>query len=107
MIVLRIRNGTHVLLHFSNCRYDWEFIGALMQGYSGSFVLVGFMRLICLFAFNGQDATDYFHGTILYFSLNVVILSVVAFSIPIFLRDDYVKSHLNKKDDLDVNASYQ
>ena len=65
-----------------------DYIGSLMQGFSCSFMFVSFLRLICLLSFPGQDDQSYFKGTILYFSMNIVILTAMAITIPCFLRSD-------------------
>lgn len=59
------------------------FVGPLMQGFQLSFVLVTFVRLICLLVFNSQDSVAYLHSTILYFSLNVAILAVMVITVPV------------------------
>jgi len=73
-----------------------EYIGSLMQGFSGSFLLVSLLRLICLISFPGQDDRSYFSGTILYFSMNIVILSIMAITIPFFLRSDIMISIMRR-----------
>lgn len=60
-----------------------SYTGPLMQGYQMSFVLVAFVRLICLLPFNSQDSSSYIHGTILYFSINVAVLTLMLISVPL------------------------
>lgn len=61
-----------------------QFVVSLMQGFSLSYVLVGFVRLICLLSFpDSEDPNTYFKSTIMYFTLNIVILSVMMASIPV------------------------
>lgn len=67
-----------------------EFVGSMMQGLSASFILVSLVRLLCLLVFPGQDSWNQLKGTILYFILNVIILTAMAISIPFFLRSDFV-----------------
>ena len=69
-----------------------DYIGSLMQGYSVSFIFASFLRLVCLLSFPGQDDQSYFVSTILYFSINIVILTTMALTIPCFLRSDIIIS---------------
>jgi len=62
-----------------------RFIGALMQGYAFAFVLVGFVRFICLVAIPESTIDSYFWSTILYFSLNAVMLIAMSVSVPVIL----------------------
>jgi hypothetical protein len=73
-----------------------DYIGSLMQGFSGSFLSVSMLRLICLVAFPGQDDKSYFDGTIVYFSMNVCILITMAITIPCFLRSDLMLFSLRR-----------
>ena len=60
-----------------------QFVGPLMQGYTLSFVLVSLIRLLCLLVLPGQSIEEYFASTILYFTLNIVLLTTMAISIPV------------------------
>ena len=84
-----------------------QFVGPLMQGYALSFVLVGLIRLLCLLVLPGQSIEEYFASTILYFTLNIVLLTSMAISIPVmlhlvfiklqvFFRNDYISAHMRR-----------
>jgi hypothetical protein len=59
-----------------------KFIGPLMQGYSLSYIVVLPVRLLSLLTLPHQD----FEATILYFSINIAILTAMAISIPVIFN---------------------
>jgi hypothetical protein len=69
-----------------------KFIGPLMQGFSLSYIVVLPVRLLSLLTLPRKDQD--FEATILYFSLNIAILTTMAISIPLFFKSKFIKNHI-------------
>jgi len=70
-----------------------NFIGPLMQGFSLSYVMVLPVRLLSLLALPHKD----FEATILYFGINIAILTAMAISVPVFFRSKFIENHIPKE----------
>ncbi len=70
-----------------------KFIGPLMQGYALSYVVVLPVRLLSLLVLPRKDQE--FDATILYFAVNIAILTSMAISIPVSF-----KSSINNRLDI-------
>jgi hypothetical protein len=68
-----------------------NFIGPLMQGFSLSYVMVLPVRLLSLLALPHKD----FEATILYFGINIAILTAMAISVPV-INYNYLYFMLNR-----------
>jgi len=68
-----------------------KFIGPLMQGFSLSYVVVLPVRLLSLLTMPDKD----FEATILYFGINIAILTAMAISVPV-LNNKFLHFMLNR-----------
>jgi hypothetical protein len=68
-----------------------KFIGPLMQGFSLSYVVVLPVRLLSLLTLPDKD----FEATILYFGINIAILTAMAISVPV-LNNKFLHFMLNR-----------
>ncbi len=59
-----------------------KFIGPLMQGFSLSYIMVLPVRLLSLLVLPNRD----FEATILYFGINIAILTTMAISVPVLFN---------------------
>jgi hypothetical protein len=58
----------------------------LLFGCALGFVVVCGVRIVCLILFNSLDESAYTNSTILYFSINTIVLVKMAITIPFFLK---------------------
>lgn len=83
------------------------FIGSMLQGQAMSSIITLFIKLICLLIFDSSDQFTYFYGSLLFFIITAIIMTINLISLPVswsfsylfqyFFGSEYVRYYIKKR----------